>query len=84
MIDSRSERTPRLNCRQANGRDVNVYLLGRPPPGGMQGDPEDADAPGRVLYHGQDIGLGTAWSGGLGESHTQATRPGCTMPLVPY
>ena len=24
----------------------------------MQGDPEDADAPGRVLDHGQDIGLG--------------------------
>jgi hypothetical protein len=26
----------------------------------MQGDPEDADAPGRVLDHGQDIGLGAA------------------------
>jgi hypothetical protein len=24
----------------------------------MQGDSEDADAPGGVLYHGQDIGLG--------------------------
>jgi hypothetical protein len=24
----------------------------------MQGDPEDADAAGRVLGHGQDIGLG--------------------------
>jgi hypothetical protein len=33
-------------------------LLGGPLPGGMQGDPEDADAPGRVLDHGQDVGLG--------------------------
>ena len=33
-------------------------LLGGPFPGGMQGDAEDADAPGRVLDHGQDIGLG--------------------------
>jgi hypothetical protein len=24
----------------------------------MQGDPEDADTPGGVLDHGQDIGLG--------------------------
>ncbi len=33
-------------------------LLGGPFPGGMQGDAEDADAPGGVLDHGQDIGLG--------------------------
>jgi hypothetical protein len=33
-------------------------LLGGPFPGGMQGDAEDADAPGRVLDYGQDIGLG--------------------------
>ena len=33
-------------------------LLGGPFPGGMQGDAEDADAPGRVLDHGQDVGLG--------------------------
>ena len=33
-------------------------LLGGPPPGGMQGDPEDANAPGRVLDHSQDVGLG--------------------------
>jgi hypothetical protein len=24
----------------------------------VEGDPEDADAPGRVLDHGQDVGLG--------------------------
>ena len=27
-------------------------------PGGMQSDPEDADAPGGVLDHGQDVSLG--------------------------
>jgi hypothetical protein len=29
-----------------------------PLPGGMLGDPEDADAPGGVAGHGQDTGLG--------------------------
>jgi len=33
-------------------------LLGGPFPGGMHGDSEDADTPGGMLYHGQDIGLG--------------------------
>ena len=33
-------------------------LLGGPFPGRVQGDAEDADAPGRVLDHGQDVGLG--------------------------
>jgi hypothetical protein len=33
-------------------------LLDGPLPGGMQSDPEDADAPSRVLDYGQDIGLG--------------------------
>jgi hypothetical protein len=32
-------------------------LLGGPLPGGMQGDSEDADAPGRVLDYRQDVGL---------------------------
>ena len=32
-------------------------LLGGPLPGGMQGDPEDADTAGCVLDHGQDVGL---------------------------
>jgi hypothetical protein len=35
-------------------------LLSGPFPGGMQGDPEDADAPAGVLDHGHDIGLGAA------------------------
>src|SRR5450755_59504 len=33
-------------------------LLGGPFAGWLQGDSEDTDAPGRVLYHGQDISLG--------------------------
>ena len=33
-------------------------LLRGPLPGGMQSDPEDADAPAGVLDHGQDISLG--------------------------
>jgi hypothetical protein len=33
-------------------------LLGGPFPGGMEGDTEDADAPGRVLDNGPDVGLG--------------------------
>ena len=42
----------------AEVHDQVAGLLGGPFPGGMQGDAEDADAPGGVLDHGQDIGLG--------------------------
>jgi len=42
-------------------------LLGGPLPGGMQGDPEDADAPGPVLDHGQDTGLGAVEQAGREE-----------------
>jgi hypothetical protein len=38
-------------------------LLGGPSAGWMQGDSEDTDAPGRVLYHGQDISPGCRRSG---------------------
>ena len=38
--------------------DQVAGLLGGPLPGGMQGDAKDADAPGRMLYYGKDIGLG--------------------------
>jgi hypothetical protein len=34
-------------------------LLDGPFSGGMQGDADDSDAPGCVLDHGQDVGLGT-------------------------
>jgi hypothetical protein len=33
-------------------------LLGGPFPGRMPRDSEDADTPGRVFYHRQDVGLG--------------------------
>src|SRR2546430_17634121 len=42
-------------------------LLGGPLPGGMQGDPEDADAAGCVLDHGQDIGLSAVEQAGREE-----------------
>jgi hypothetical protein len=45
-------------CLLAEVHDQVAGLLGGPFPGGMQGDAEDADAPGRVLDHGQDRGLG--------------------------
>jgi hypothetical protein len=32
-------------------------LLGGPFSGGMKGDADDSDAPGRVLDYGQDVGL---------------------------
>ena len=38
--------------------DQVAGLLGGQRPGGMQSDPEDADAPGGVLDHGQDVSLG--------------------------
>jgi hypothetical protein len=40
--------------------DQVAGLLGGPFPGGVQGDPEDADAPGGVLDGGQDVGQGAA------------------------
>ena len=42
----------------AEVHDQVAGLLGGPFPGGVQGDPEDADAPGGVLDGGQDVGLG--------------------------
>ena len=42
----------------AEVHDQVAGLLGGPFPGRMQGDSQDADAPGGVLDHGQDIGRG--------------------------
>ena len=50
-------------------------LLGRPRTGGLQRDAKDADAPGRVLYHGQDIGLGAVQQVG-GEEVARQDRLG--------
>jgi len=41
-------------CLVAEVRDQVACLLGGPFPGRVQGDAEDSDAPGRVLYYGAD------------------------------
>jgi hypothetical protein len=59
-------------------------LLGGPFPSGMQGDSEDSDAPGGVVYHGQDVGLSAVEQVGgeevAGQDHlglgAQELRPG--------
>jgi hypothetical protein len=48
-------------------------LLGGPRPGGMLRDFEDADAPGRVLDHGQHVRLGAAGQAGREESRARIT-----------
>jgi hypothetical protein len=63
-------------------------LLGGPFPGRVQGDAEDADAPGRVLDHGQHVSLGAAGQAGREEVarqdrlglRTQELRPGWPGP----
>jgi len=45
-------------CLLAEVHDQVAGLLGGPFSGWVQGDCEDADAPGGVLYDGQDMGLG--------------------------
>src|SRR5258706_6959512 len=45
-------------CLLAEVRHQVSSLLGGPFSGWMQCDSEDSDAPGGVLYHRQDIGLG--------------------------
>jgi hypothetical protein len=47
-------------CLSAEVHKQVAGLLRGPFPGRVQGDAEDADAPGRVLHHGQDVGLGAA------------------------
>jgi hypothetical protein len=42
----------------AEVHDQVAGLLGGPVPGGMQSDPEDANAPGGMLDHGQDVSPG--------------------------
>ena len=45
-------------CMFAEVHDQATCLLRGPFPGGTRGYAEDADAPGRVLYHGEDMGMG--------------------------
>ena len=72
----------------AEVHDQVAGLLGSPVPGWMQGDSEDADAPGGVLDHGQDISLGAVEQVGREEVTgqdrfglgAQELRPGRTCP----
>jgi hypothetical protein len=55
---------------------VKVYeevagLLGGPFAGWMQSDSQDADAPGGVLDHGEDVGLGAVEHVGCEESRAR-------------
>jgi hypothetical protein len=45
-------------CLSAGVHDQVAGLLAGPFPGWVQRDSEDTDPPGRVLDHGQDVGLG--------------------------
>ena len=56
----------------AEVHDQVAGLLSGPYPGRMQSDSEDADAPGGVLYHGQDVGLGAVEQVGREEVARQA------------
>jgi len=55
----------------AEVHDQVAGLLSGPFPSGMQSDSEDADSPGGVLDHGQDIGLGAAEQAGREEAARQ-------------
>ena len=55
----------------AEVHDQVTGLLSGPRAGWMRGDVEDADAPGRVLYYGKDIGLGAAGQAGREEGRAR-------------
>ncbi len=70
-------------CLLAEVHDQVASLLGGPFSGGMQGDSEDADAPGGVLDDGQDMGLGAVEQVG-GEEVARQDRLGLgTQELRP-
>ena len=58
-------------CLVAEVHDQVAGLLGGPFPGRVQGDAEDADAPGRVLDYGQDAGLGPSSRSAVKKSHAR-------------
>jgi hypothetical protein len=77
-----------LMCLVAEVHDQVACLLGGPFPGRVQGDAKDSDAPARVLYYGQDVGLGPVEQVGCEEVacqdcaglRTQELRPGRPDP----
>ena len=74
-------------CLFAEVHEKVAGLLAAPLPGGMRRDAKNADAPGRVLDHGQDVCLGAAGQAGregvarqdrvgLGAQELRPGRPG--------
>src|SRR6266487_7144458 len=64
-------------CACPPGSVIGVAgLLGGPFPGWVQSDCEDADAPGGVLDHGQNMGLGAAGQAGREQAAPGSPRPG--------
>ena len=53
-------------CLIAEVHEEIAGLLSGPVTGRMQRDAEDADPPGRVFYHGQNVGLGACAGRKLG------------------
>jgi hypothetical protein len=66
----------------AEVHDQVAGLLGGPRPGGMHCDAEDADAPGGVLDHGQDVSLGAVQQVG-GEEIARQDRLGLRAQELP-
>jgi hypothetical protein len=66
----------------ASWRTQVAGLLGGPRPGGMHCDAEDADAPGGVLDHGQDLSLGAVQQVG-GEEIARQDRLGLRAQELP-
>lgn len=75
-------------CLFSEVHKLIACLLGGPLSGGMGRDTEDADAPGRMLDHGQDVSLGAVEQAGRKEAarqdrlglRTQELRPGWPGP----
>src|SRR5258708_1125903 len=63
-------------CLLAEVHRQVASLPGGPFPGWVQRDCEDADAPGGVLYHRQDIGLSTVGQVGGKEAAPRSPQPG--------
>ena len=58
-------------CLVAEVHEEVAGLLGGPVPGWMPRDAEDADPPGRVLDHGQDVGLGAVEQAAVKKPHAR-------------
>src|SRR4029077_13973418 len=66
-VEPRSRIMNLIRCASSPRSKEVADLLCGPLPGWMQSDPEDADTPAGVLYHGQDIGLGAVQQPGREE-----------------